>query len=305
MRFVDVLAIVWRLPLAIGSFVFFRVTRFLLASLRRAHFRNRQSLEWFSMAELLDKPLATPIVMVTGPRWNPHALIATAGPFRVQETLSFDAATADASAGLWTLVIYSAARTQTVGWVGRRMHGHQDTTLSLPAGAYSLVVRYYDWNPRPRLPAVAIDGATGIAERSYPDDGNAYLRRVQNTRRGFYVALHYYVYVLLKYRALFPAGFVRSEFVPVGNPETDFRFGSLDADETLDIRCDPRLLTSHRVFVCVYNLASFPVTWFSLDSEPHAEFTAASAGYYLIRLHPRPGAETASAEDLLSVRVSR
>jgi hypothetical protein len=303
----SLLALLWRAPLSALSFAFFRLNRFLLTSLRRAHFRRRQSPEWLTLPELLARPLALPIVMVTGPRWNTHALVATAGPVRVERSLRLDASAADASARLWTVVVYSAARTETVAAVDSRApRGEGAGTVELPPGAYSLVLRYYEWAADPRLPSVAIDGRPAIPERSLPGAGNDYLRALGGQRRGYGRALHYYVLNLLRYRRLFPASFVRAEFLPVGNPETEFAYGALERGQTLEIDCPPALLAAHRVYVTVYDSASFPVTWRALDAPGRTALEATAAGYYLLRLHRLPGqAAVPNPADALTVRTVR
>jgi hypothetical protein len=244
--------------------------------------------------------------MTTGPRWNTHALVATAGPVRVERSLRLDVKAANASAFLWTAVVYAAARNETVAWIDSRAETSGDAgEVALPPGAYSLVLRYYDWGPEPRLPSVAIDGQPAIPERSLPGANNDYLRSLGGRLRAYALGLHYYVHNLLRYRRLFSASFVRGEFLPVGNPETEFVYGPLERGEALEIDCPPAMTATHRVYATVYDRASFPVAWRTVDSPGLTRIETTSPGYYLLRLHALPGAtglEAARASLAVSAR---
>ena len=57
--------------------------------------RNRKAnkgekLAWVTMSELLKSPMGIPYLMVTGPRWNCHAVIGGVGPLQVQSLIEID-----------------------------------------------------------------------------------------------------------------------------------------------------------------------------------------------------------------------
>jgi hypothetical protein len=81
------------LPLALASFLFYRSTRFVMRRLTvlNSRLNRRRAHEWNLLsAETLQLPLALPAIMTAGPRWNPHAIIAGAGPFSVKQSVSVD-----------------------------------------------------------------------------------------------------------------------------------------------------------------------------------------------------------------------
>src|SRR5919106_2646875 len=132
----------FKLPLACGSFLLFHAVKWLLNRFRRVSTRNQESLAWHTISEVLDRPLALPYIMVTGPRWNPHALIASLGPFEVQHSLRLRAETAYRSARMWTLVIYREPDSRTVASINSSSAARDDvwTEHVLPPGRYSAIL---------------------------------------------------------------------------------------------------------------------------------------------------------------------
>jgi hypothetical protein len=125
---------------------------------------------------------------------------------------------------------------------------------------------------------------------------NDFYRELKGRTGLYYLCLHYYVSVLLRYEKRLSNRFVRGEYLPVGNPETEFFYGALRKGERLDLSSVRPLLADHRVYATIYNRASFPVWWGKID-ESMQQLDAAEAGaYYLIRAHRlRPAAERAGA----------
>jgi hypothetical protein len=277
---------------AVCSLAFYRVVRAGARALwvLYARRRSRKGVRWqFADAETLNNPLALPILMTTGPRWNTHALIANLGPVPVRETLELDVAPAERSAKSWTVVVSAFPAFRSVATVSSLAGPFPEgiARVPLPAGTYSLGLRYYHWADTVELPGVRVDGQPVTAGQWMPPDLNRYLHDLPKRTNLFYRALHYYVYVALKYADRLPAGFAEQEFLPVGNPETRFRYGIVPRGKSLRVETSPALRNACDVYVTLYNRASFPVHWFEVTGDssvtPAFEFDC----MYLIRLHPR------------------
>lgn len=249
--------------------------------------RGQESLGWRTMSEVIDQPLALPYIMVTGPRWNPHAIIASVGPFQVKQHVRLRVDTMNRSAGMWTLVFYSAPDSRTVAAIDSR-HVSSDAVWfkqTLSPGRYSGIMRYYEWSAEPKLPAIEIDGALRTFERSVPTNENDYLGRLRNKSGAFYTILHFYMLEMLRLHRYLPASFVRREYLPVGNPETAFRYGYLQRGQGVEITSSKTTPDGHHLYLVLYNESSFPVSWSTVQSLPHRTQPAQSSGSYLIRLH--------------------
>jgi hypothetical protein len=282
------------IPLACGSFAFFHAVKWLLNRLRRARDRNQESLDWRTISEVLGQPLALPYIMVTGPRWNPHALISSVGPFQVKHGLRIRADTAHRSAQMWTLVIYRASDSDTVASIDSNSVAPDDVwrEQTLPPGRYSGILRYYEWSTDPRLPEIEIDSSRRIPERSVPPNENDYLGRLRNKNGFFYACLHYYMLEILRLRRYLPESFVRREYLPVGNPETVFLYGDLRRGQCIEITSIHGIPEGHRLYLTIYNRSSFPVIWSEVRSLPYRTQHAEVPGSYLLRLHAMRSPQT-------------
>jgi len=275
------------IPAAITSFMFFHTIKWVLNQLRRARERHQDALEWSTLSESLSRPLALPYIMVTGPRWNPHALVSRVGPFEVEHSLQVRITTAQASAHMWTLVISRALSSHAVASIdsGRIVPDQEWHVQSLPPGRYNGVLRYYGWTPAPRLPALEIDGGRQVPERQVAPTDNDYLESIRGKQGIFYACLHYYVLEMLRLRRYLPEALLRREYLPVGNPETAFCYGYLPQGQCLAITSHLGIPQGHRLYLTVYNRSSFPVHWGEVQSLPHYTPAAAATGSYLLRLH--------------------
>ena len=272
--------------LAALSFCFYHVNRIVLLGVQLLYFRFAPQAvkSWRVISgESLRRPLFLPIVMTTGPRWNPHAIIAGAGPFTVREKLRIGARTADASAKAWTVVVNAFPSFRTVGSLGSLTGGNDE--IRLPPGRYTLVVRYYEWTGEPSLPAVEVDGTRLIESSPLSRDSNEFFRSLSGRTSLYYLGLHYYISVLLRHEQWFPAGFVRSQYLPVGNPESHFFYGPLNPGERLNVERVLPLLSSHRVYLTIYNRASFPIFWCAINVSVRQFDPVEGGAHYLIRAH--------------------
>src|SRR5262245_8056879 len=111
------------IPLACGSFAFFHSSKWLLHRLRRARDRKQDTLDWHLLSQVIGAPLTLPYLMVTGPRWNPHALIARVGPFQLEIGLRINVDTMYRAAQTWTLVISRAEDLHPIAVIDARTVG--------------------------------------------------------------------------------------------------------------------------------------------------------------------------------------
>lgn len=295
-----------QLPLALGSWVFHKLARalarFAAPRLQSAGSASASIWKVYS-AELFARPGVFPILLINAPRWNPHALLAMAGPLRVERELSFELEPVRRSAAAWSAVVYAYPGARTVAHVGSAtgpLEGDRHT-FALPPGKYALSLRYYDWTRIPSLPAVTVDGGPAVVEgRSVDPETNTFYRDLVKRRGLSSRCLHFYVYPMLRLAGWLPAGWVERQYLPVGNPETTFRYGVVEPGERLAFRLSARLLATHYAFVCRYSRDSLPLDWQRLE-EPDVRLPPAQErGYYLVRLHRRreqdPPLETGDME---------
>ena len=296
--------LLWELPLALPSILLFTGLRFLLY--RAAGARVATSPKWvFLDAEMIEQKLAA--IMLIGPRWNTHAYICSQEtPIRVAHTLTVRCP--DASmVPLWSGVVRDGRR-QAHHHVGTAhlSAGQESFELSLPAGLYSFACRYYDFRPGAMTPELWVDGTRVSAATALPSDASTEVyEQVRHRTGGFYRALAGYLYPVLCLREWLPEAFVRRAFLPVGNPDTTFRFGVVERGERLQIEVPAALLRTHRVLFTSYNRASFPVDWFRVDQAVVETAAMPCRGFWLIRVQAeRPDAPAVSAAQIGVARAS-
>jgi Family of unknown function (DUF6208) len=231
--------------------------------------------------------VALPYIMVTGPRWNPHALISRVGPFQLENSLRIKVDTAHQSAHMWTLIINRAADLHPLAVIDASAVAREEVWYerTLPPGRYVAVLRYYEWTATPRLPEMTIDNKRLIPEREVSPHENAYVSGLRNKDGIFYAGLHYYVLEMLRLRRYLPASFVRREYLPIGNPETAFDYGDLRRGQCLEISSSHGIPEGHRLYLTIYNRSSFPVSWSEVRSLPYRTLPITTNGSYLWRLH--------------------
>jgi Family of unknown function (DUF6208) len=302
-------ALLYQVPLALLSFLFFRGFRWLMRQAADLHhsLRMAEARRWRPLsAQTLRNPLALPVLMTSAPRWNPHAVIATAGPLPVRRSLAINVAEAQRSAATWSVVIYTYPAYRTVTTIDSL---HPSATADrelrevlLPPGRYWLGLRYYHPAEGAALPTVLLDGKPGVSAQSLPPDVNGFYEGL--ARRGglLYFCLHYYVWVLLRLKGLVPRRIAEREYLPVGNPGTRFRPGCLERGQTVQVEVEAAVLETHDVFLTVYNRASFPVFWDQVTSPLPIMAPFAGPGHYLVRIHPRR--PDAGLPDECAVRVT-
>jgi hypothetical protein len=153
------------------------------------------------------------------------------------------------------------------------------------------------------LPSLSIDGKPTVESIQISSRINDFYGDLKNRQSFFYRALHYYMRVLLLTR-WWPPAFVAKQFLSVGNPDTQFLYGTIDRHEALEVSLDPTLLRSHDAYFTIYNRASFPVDWGRITEPRFKSRTSPETGFYLIRIHQRVAtASTGASADALESNV--
>lgn len=300
--------VLWELPLALLSFLFYKTIRFGMRQVVRAHaaLTKQHAGEWRVLcAQTVQAPLTLPALMTTGPRWNTHAIVAIAGPLVINQSIRLHVASATKSAQSWTVVVHSSPRHQIVTSVGSSSISGRDAweSLDMRPGMYRLALRYYRWSDLVELPAIEVDGIEVVPATIVPANVNDFYHDLGRRSNFFYLCLHYYVATLLRYYAWLPRSFVEREYLPAGNPETDFYYGFLKTGEWLAFDLAPRLLQTHDVYLTVYNRASFPVLWCPIREHEHTTRPSPSDGSYLVRVHKKSPSQEPFDRGWLRVRV--
>ena len=296
----------WEVPLGLLSFAFYRLNRAVISRLYRLYLGRSQAraLTWRLLdGDTLAIPISLPVLMTTGPRWNTHGFIGTLGPFPVSGTLAIRTATARASASSWTAVVYRFPDFHTCTQFSSISTdpAAQWSEIPLPAGRYTLGIRYYGLRSGARMPEVRRDGEEPLDGVPVPADSNAFYGDLASRSSTYYRALHHYIHPLLRLRSILPAALVRREFLPVGDPDTLFRYDWVSSGSRLQIRLRPERLEDHWIFLTVYNRASLPVLSEEITSAEWCSPPLTVDGFYLFRIRPRQAGVQPFEEDDLQV----
>ncbi|MBE7381940.1 MAG: hypothetical protein F6J95_011075 [Leptolyngbya sp. SIO1E4] len=283
----------WEVPVGVLSFLFSRGLRWALTNLGRYYnpMNKQETPEWQVVsAEFLAKPIKL-VWAMSRARWNLHALIGLAGPFNVTQSLSIHVATIAQATPTWTAVFYTLGDYTTHANISSlTVSGENEwETVPLPPGRYLVGLRHYHWADPVTLPAIQADGAAALAAKTIPasPEANRFYRDLIQRQGFIHVCLNGYVYPLLRYRRWLPAHFVRSVFLPVPNPETQFHYGALQPGEQLKIQLASGLLSTHEIFFSLYNRFCFPLDWYPITEASHCTVPSDRKTVFIIRVHPR------------------
>ncbi|MEL6321248.1 MAG: DUF6208 family protein [Cyanobacteria bacterium J06626_14] len=330
-RWMAALRWAWEIPLAIASFILFKVIKWVIGVLYAGYLGINRAVasQWRVLSvETLASPLSLPVLMTKGPRWNTHAIIGTVGPFSVTKEIALDTQAIAQSARSWTAAIYSYPAYETVGNLGsletplpqpepveatpnaaestlrtpkKTAQPERNMTLTVPPGRYSIGLRYYHWSDTPVLPTVTIDGVPAIDPQSVAPTVNAFYRTLSERTNWFYRLLHSYVFTVLKLRRWLPASFVQQEYLPVGAPETDFFYDAIEKGDRLIVSLAPPLIEHFDVYLTTYNRASFPLVTKVLTVPKYVSQPMACDGFYLFRVRPKSPQHTTLSQDWLAI----
>lgn len=282
----------WELPLSLLSWGFFKLNKLGIGWLYQQYLNrnlNREITWRILSGQTLNIPIGLPVLMTKGPRWNTHGYIGTLGPFAVESSLAVETAIAQKSASSWTVVIYRYPNYQTwtqLSWL-KAEHRQDWTKISLPTGRYSLGIRYYGLQADPTLPTINIDGHRIIAGEAVSPSANDFYQTLGQRTNAYYLALHYYIFTVLRLRRFLAADFVRCEYLPVGDPDTLFRYDYFLRGESLNIQVNPERLRDHWIYLSVYNRASLPILSAEIVTTTYGSPPLSGDGYYLLRIRPK------------------
>jgi hypothetical protein len=281
------LSFIWEIPLAIGSFIFYKVIKFLIGNIFVLYLalNKQKASQWRVLSgNLVKSPLNMAVLMTKGPRWNTHAIIGTLGPFSVEKELSIDSKTANNYAKSWIAVVYSFPSYETITSL-ESVDAQEDwKSIQLKPGKYTLGLRYYQSSEPSALPAVKIDDRLFVETENIPSNINNFYSDLIKKKNWFYSALHYYIYTLLRLRKYLPESFVKGEYLPVGAPDTDFLYGYLAKNQSLQIETSAEILANYDVYVTLYDRSSLPLSWFHQTNQQEKTIQMPNNGYYLLRL---------------------
>lgn len=285
--------LLWEIPRAFLSLIFFKTVRLLIRTLANinANINKKTVFRWLVYSEeMLKKPLILPSILVTGPRWNPHAIAAGAGPFDVRESLDIEVKSCLDSAQSWTIGIYSFPQAKPIKDLASHGSNLQEQwhQLKLNPGKYTLGIRYYHWSDQVDLPAINVDGHQVINTQSInSDDVNDYLKNLTNRDNIFYRCLNDYIFTLLICQKWIPKEWIVKEYLPVGDTSNEFLYGVIYKACSLNLQINSLLLNNYDVYLTIYNRSSFPVIWYQIKEEKHTTPVVEKDGFYLVRLRPK------------------
>ncbi len=294
---------VYEVPLGLASLAGHQFMRKLVYRFgQRAYRRSPETFRRWNVlsGELLDQPHQLSRYMIVAPRWNPHAVVGSAGPIRVERELAIDCAGMGPGVEYWSFGAYHFPSFKPMAHVSSlsRDPGAGTIRLALPPGDYYVGCRLY---ARPGVeralhyPALEVDGAKAIEPFDIEPGANDFYAGLARQGGRIYRAIHFHMFVLLKYRGLLPTGFVERTLLPVGNEDTRYVYGIVRRGEVLTIASDPVLLAACRVFCTVYDTASMPIAAFEVTDPAHVSAPVPARGIYLIRLMRTDPREPAGA----------
>lgn len=289
----DKIWLLWEVPLALLSWSFNKIVKFAIGNLFTVYLALNKSKasQWRVLSEkMINAPLILPVMMTKGPRWNTHAIIGTLGPFKVERAIAINTETANQSARSWIAVVYNFPGYKTVTSLESEKIEPDSLwqTIELPAGKYSLGVRYYNRAETINYPAIKIDEQPFVESYNVPSDINSYYDNLINSKNWFYSSLHYYIFTILKLRHYLPKSFVRKEYLPVGAPDTHFAYNYLDNQQTLKITTAPEIIEQFDIYFTLYDRSSLPLTWCIITETIYTLPPQDTKGYFLLRIRPKP-----------------
>jgi hypothetical protein len=284
--------LLWQIPLAVLSLGFYKVSKVSISQIYALYLAitSRKAVNWRVLsAETLQNPLGLPVIMTKGPRWNTHAIVATLAPIAIRSQLAVDVRSAQKSAASWTVVVYSYPDYRTIANLGSLSSADAEdwAVVTLPPGKYALVLRYYEWGEAVQLPAIQVDDRELVGVQPLNPQINEFLKDLKQIKNGFYLALHYYVFVLLKLRHRLPEAWIRREFLPVGDRDNQFGYGYCQTGDQLQFEFSASLLADYVVYLTLYNRSSFPIFWSAIATQQYQTEPLTQDGFYLLRFRAR------------------
>lgn len=284
---------IWEIPLALLSFVFYKVMKFIIGILFTIYLAINQekASQWrFFSQKMIAAPLILPVLMTKGPRWNTHAVIGTLGPFKVEREFALDIESANNSANSWIAVVYSFPAYKTITSLESNKINSDDKwySVNLKPGKYTLCIRYYNRSQKLQLPAIKVDGNNFVNAQPMHSDVNNFYYDLIKAKNWFYSSLHYYIFTILRLRGILPESFIRNEYLPVGAPDTFFAYNYLEKQQQLQLDIDAEIITNCNIYFTLYDRSSLPLNWEQITSTEYHLAAPETNSYYLLRIRPKP-----------------
>ncbi len=285
------LDILWEIPLAFLSFLFYKIMKWAIGNLFTLYLslNKEKAYQWRVLSQdIIDSTLVLPVLMTKGPRWNTHAIIGTLGPFKVKESMTFDREIVDNSAKSWIMVIYSFPSYKTIANItSSNSSSEKWQSVQLEPGRYTIGLRYYNRAETINLPTIKVDEKQLVKSQTIPADINDFYKNLIERKNWFYLALHYYIYTILRLRKWLPESFVKKEYLPVGAPDTDFFYGNLGRGKSLQVELSESILTNYDTYLTLYDRSSLPVFSSEIQQQTQTTEPIENNGFYLIRVRQK------------------
>jgi len=140
------------------------------------------------------------------------------------------------------------------------------------------------------VPEVWMDGNLALKTRTYQKNClgfNKFLREQQNI---WFEAMHWYVFPMLATRNFWPEWWVRTEYLPVGNPATAWSYGVLHAGYALSVDIEPAVMTDYIFYYTELSRASIPTLASYEVSSPKEKMPVCKEdGFWMMRCVRKDG----------------
>ena len=263
--------------------------------------------------EQIDDPNFLTSCLLFGPRWNTHSnnhLILVHPSARLSELRIENIVQNGFS---WQVVAYGDPPTgrETLACCGPVCGAGDAVTLLVETRPqhrldFSLALRGYLFDDRTsaRLPRIWLDGVLLTTEEKILNTAHADVYRSLRARQTFvHLVLQFYVFPLLCFRRFFSEAFVRAEYLPVPNPDTQWLYGPVFEGYALRFRITATVLADHLVFCTMYSRGSMPVDRLHDMRDGDEIEPADEDGFWALRCVRKDGGPT-SPDVLPDINVS-
>ena len=166
--FVRAARIVWEIPLALLSYGFYKVIRFIMRLFVRLFptAGGQKNNTWRILnADTLQSRFVLPVMMTSAPRWNTHAIIAIAGPWFVNNSIRLVFPEGIEASLSWTV---NRITDHVIVASGNVCNDLDPQPIVLSPGRYRLTLRCYECKNTVQLPCVEVDGMEIVTTTAVP-----------------------------------------------------------------------------------------------------------------------------------------
>ena len=243
--------------------------------------------------------------LLFGPRWNTHTNVNALAIMPKGRKTVLTVENIKTPGFSWQIVAYgNHMNRETIAKCGKLAGGGDTFEFPVETAApyptqFSLYIRLYlfDGVKEVTLPKIWMDGELLNPEpTTFSKDKLAFNYELRAQEKKHHLALHYYMYTVLCFRRFFTEYFVRWQYLPVGNPETQWLYGPVFMDYALNFKIDKTILEDHLVFCSVYSRASMPTLPCNELLETETTLAACEEdGFWAMRCVRKDGGTTSEA----------